>query len=211
MTKKGVSVSQSVTTTTKKGATHPRFFEKHICNGASAMCSHSSSCSSCSLFFLATSLHQTWHPVCPHQGLTGDSCPSKEEANFMHTMRTSGKRCYKVVNVSARFMQINLFAPDLAPSLSTPWAHWRQLPIKGRGQFHAYDVHLRKTMLQSCRCMALHAKATSLHQTWHPTCPHQGHTGDSKSSLAEAYFMCTACAQLVDLKDGSSDTCTLQT
>ena len=138
MTKKGVSVSQSVTTTTKKGATHPRFFEKHICNGASAMCSHSSSCSSCSLFFLATSLHQTWHPVCPHQGLTGDSCPSKEEAYLMHTMRTSGKRCYKVVNVSACFMQINLFAPDLAPSMSTPRAHWRQQVFLGRGLFHVH-------------------------------------------------------------------------
>ena len=32
----------------------------------------------------------------------------------------------------------NLIAPDSAPSLSTPRAHWRQLPIKGRGLFHAY-------------------------------------------------------------------------
>ena len=37
---------------------------------------------------------------------------------------------------------------------------------------------------------ALCPKATSLHQTWHPACPHQGHTGHSKSSLAEACFMC---------------------
>ena len=34
----------------------------------------------------------------------------------------------------------HLIAPDLAPSLITPGAHWRQLPIKGRGLFHADDV-----------------------------------------------------------------------
>ena len=45
----------------------------------------------------------------------------------------------------------NLIAPDLAPSQTTPRAHWRQLPIKGRGLFHAYDVQIRKTILQSCR------------------------------------------------------------
>ena len=36
----------------------------------------------------------------------------------------------------------------------------------------------------------LFSMVTSLHQTWHPACPHQGHTGHSKSSLAEACFMC---------------------
>ena len=45
----------------------------------------------------------------------------------------------------------HLLAPDLAPSLSTPRAQWRQLPIKSRGLFHAYDVQIRKTMLQSRR------------------------------------------------------------
>ena len=71
------------------------------------------------------------------QGQPGDSCTSKVEASFMHTMCKPGKRLCKVVDESA-----------LCP------------------------------------------KATSLHQTWHPASPHQGHTGDSKSSLAEACYMC---------------------
>ena len=37
----------------------------------------------------------------------------------------------------------HLIAPDLEPSLITPRAHWRQLPIKGRGLFHAYNVQIR--------------------------------------------------------------------
>ena len=48
-------------------------------------------------------------------------------------------------------LQGNLIAPDLAPSLTTPRAHWRQLPIKGRGLFHAYDVQIRKATLRSCQ------------------------------------------------------------
>ena len=74
----------------------------------------------------AISLHQTWHPACPHQGHTGDSCPSQVEACVMHTVCESGKRHYKVVDESA-----------LCP------------------------------------------KATSLHQTWHPASPYQGHTLDN--------------------------------
>ena len=46
---------------------------------------------------------------------------------------------------------MNFIAPDLAHSQFTPRTHWRQLPIKGRGLFHAYDVQIRKTTLQSCR------------------------------------------------------------
>ena len=46
---------------------------------------------------------------------------------------------------------MNFVAPDLAHSQFTPRTHWRQLPIKGRGLFHAYDVQIRKTTLQSCR------------------------------------------------------------
>ena len=38
----------TVELTTKKGASHPRFFEKHICNGAYAVCSSSSPCLPCS-------------------------------------------------------------------------------------------------------------------------------------------------------------------
>ena len=45
----------------------------------------------------------------------------------------------------------NLIAPDLAPSLPTPRAHWRQLHIKGRGLFHAYDVQIMKATLRSCQ------------------------------------------------------------
>ena len=42
----------------------------------------------------------------------------------------------------------HLIAPDLAPRLITPRAHWRQLPIKGRGLFHAYNVQISKATLQ---------------------------------------------------------------
>ena len=92
------------------------------------------------LFSMATSLHQAWLPTCPHQGQPGDSCTSKVEACFMHTMCKPGKRLCKVVD-----------EPALCP------------------------------------------KVTSLHQTWHPACPHQGHTGDSCPSKVEASFMHTMC------------------
>ena len=47
-------------------------------------------------------------------------------------------------------------------------------------------------------------KATSLHQTWHPACPHQGHTGvvETASHPWQRPVSCaSACAQLVDLED----------
>ena len=81
--------------TTKKGAPHPRFFEKHTW------------CFCCALLLLLTA----------------------------HSASFCG----------------NLLAPDLAPNLSTPRAHWRQLPIKGRGLFHAYDVQIMKATLRSCQ------------------------------------------------------------
>ena len=90
-------------------------------------------------------------------------------------------------------LQGNLIAPDLVPSLTTPRAHWRQLPIKGRGLFHAYDVHIRKATLRSCQRFGTLSKGNSLHKTWPPVQPHQEHTGDSSPSKTEPYFMCMIC------------------
>ena len=61
----------------------------------------------------------------------------------MHTM------C-KSENYATRSSTIVNFVHKSSPctrlgtqSLTTPRAHWRQLPIKGRGLFHAYDVQIR--------------------------------------------------------------------
>ena len=69
----------------------------------------------------------------------------------MHTMCKSGKRRDATKLSTIRYFVCGLIAPDLAPSQSTLRAHWRQLPIKGRGLFHAYDVQIRKAMLRSCQ------------------------------------------------------------
>ena len=142
------------------------------------------------LFSMATSLHQAWFPTCPHQGQPGDSCTSKVEACFMHTMCKPGKRLCKVVDESA-----------LCPKATSLHQTWHPAcPHQGHtgdscpSQVEACVMH---TLCESGKRRykvvdesALCPKATSLHQTWHPASPHQGHTGDSKSSLAEACYMC---------------------
>ena len=129
-------------------------------------------------------LHQTWHPACPHQGHTGDSCTSKVEACGMHTMRTCATQESDATKLSTirHFVQRQLLAQDLASSPTTPRAHWRQQPIKDRALFHVYDLQCRKATLRGWRRAKLCNQAISLHKTWSPACPHQEHTGDSSPS-----------------------------
>ena len=118
------------------------------------------------LFSKATSLHQTWHPACPHQGHTGDSCPSKVEASFMHTMCKSGKRRYEVVNDSALCV-----ASNLPSSLSPPRAHCRQQVLLGRVSYALASAQFVTSNIK-CKCVALCLRAC-LHislQTWLRAC-----------------------------------------
>ena len=76
----------------------------------------------------------------------------------------------------------HLLAQDLASSPTTPRAHWRQQPIKGRALFHVHDLQCRKTMIGGWRRAEHCTQAISLHKTWSPACPHQEHTGHSSPS-----------------------------
>ena len=111
-------------------------------------------------------MHQTWHLACPHQGHTGDSCPSKVEASFMHTMCTSGKRRYEVVNDSALCV-----ASNLPSSLSPPRAHCRQQVLLGRVSYALASAQFVTSNIK-CKCVALRLRACfhiSL-QTWLGAC-----------------------------------------
>ena len=138
-----------MTTITKKGATHPRSFENTsamvlLCAPAPAAPAHSALLLS---NFIAPDLVSNLPTPRAHWRQLHIKGRGLFHAYDVQIMKATLRSCQRFGTLSVG----NLIAPDLAPSQSTPRAHWRQLPIKGRGLFHAYDVHIRKTTLRSCQ------------------------------------------------------------
>ena len=141
-----------MTTITKKGATHPRSFENTsamvllLCAPAPAAPAHSALLHS---NFIAPDLVSNLPTPRAHWRQLHIKGRGLFHAYDVQIMKATLRSCQRFGTLSVG----NLIAPDLAPSQSTPRAHWRQLPIKGRGLFHAYDVQIRKMMLQSSQCV----------------------------------------------------------
>ena len=141
-----------MTTITKKGATHPRSFEN---TSAMGFC-----CVVLLLQVLLPLLFSTWQPHCTRLGFQPVHTPRAPWRQLhikggglfhmyhLRVKKVTIRRCWHVGTLSTG----HILAPDLAPSLPTPSAQWRQLPkIKRKGLLHEYDVQISRTTLQSCR------------------------------------------------------------